>query len=135
MKTLLRSLLVLLAVWVLAVVVSALVATQAGPWHGTVSIDEGAIAIRGLDDLGGSHAALGIALGTVAVAGALLVAVAAVVVGLAAAVVGVVTAVLAVAGSLLLVASPLIVIGWLVWRVVRQRPPGPRAATTLEARA
>jgi len=134
MKTLLRTMLALVVVFALAVAIAALVARQMPPWHGTVSINDEAVAIRSLGDLDGSHAAFGIALGAVAVVGALLVAILAVVVGLAAAVVGIATALIAVAGSLLLVASPLLFIAWLVWLMVRQRPA--RLATpTLEAHA
>lgn len=130
MRFLMRSVLALIVLMALAAGLAALLYWQMAPLHGTISIGDSGIAVHGLGDLDSWQGAFGLAAGTVAVIGAVLVAMIAVVVGLSAAVVGIAIALIAVAGSLLAAAAPLLIVAGVVWLLVRQRraPAAPAAA-------
>ena len=132
--TVLRRTLALLGLGiVLVAIAAAILIWQLPSLQGTISIGDSGVTLHGFDDPDGDNAGLAMALIGVAVVGgvlaALIAAVIAVVVGLGAAVLGIAVALVAVAGSLALVAAPLLVVGWLVWRVLRQ-PPVRSGSTT-----
>jgi hypothetical protein len=109
----------------------ALVVVLAAVWsllpleHTTIAVDGESISLSAIS---GWHAALAIAAAVAAVLLALVIAVLAVVLALGLAVFGIVVAMLSVAGVLALVFSPLLLLGWLVWRLVRRTPGGQTAA-------
>jgi hypothetical protein len=109
----------------------ALVVVLAAVWsllpleHTTIAVDGETISLSGIS---GWHAALAIAAVVVAVLLALVVAALAIVLALGLAVFGIVVAMLSVAGVLALGVSPLLLLGWLIWRLVRRSPGGQTAA-------
>ncbi|HEY2558803.1 MAG TPA: hypothetical protein VGI48_03730 [Caldimonas sp.] len=116
--------LLLLALVVIAVLT---VAWAALPLDGTTITVDGET--FSLANLSGGQLVAAFAIAIVATIAALLVAAFAVVVGLAVAVLGVAVGMLAAAASLALVASPLLLVGWLVWRVMRRPRPASTTAT------
>jgi hypothetical protein len=111
---------------VLLVALLALVWSALPLEHATISIDGETIALSGIE---GWRAALVIAGAIVAVLVAAVVAALAVVFAIGVAALGVIVAMLAVLASIALVASPLILVGWLIWRLVRPAPGAGAAAT------
>jgi hypothetical protein len=109
----------------------ALVVVLAAVWsllpleHTTIAVDGETISLSGIS---GWRAALAVVAAVAAVMLALVIAALAVVLALGLAVFGIVVALLSVAGVLALVASPLLLLGWLVWRLVRRAPSGQAAA-------
>jgi len=112
---------------VLALVVILAIAWSALPLeHTTITIDGETIA---LSDIEGWRAAVVLAGAVVAVLFGLVVAALAVVFAVGLAALGVIIAVLAVLVSLALCASPLLLVGWLIWRLVRPAPVAGAATT------
>jgi hypothetical protein len=109
----------------------ALVVVLAAVWsllpleHTTIAVDGETISLSGIS---GWRAALAVVAAVAAVMLALVIAALAVVLALGLAVFGIVVALLCVAGVLALVASPLLLLGWLIWRLVRRASGGHAAA-------
>ncbi len=110
---------------VLVALAAAILVWQLPSLQGTITIGDGNVTLKGFDDANGDNAGLAMFLAGVAVVGvviaALLAAVVAVVFGLGAAVVALAVALAVVAGGLVLGTAPLLLIGWLVWKVMRPR--------------
>jgi hypothetical protein len=115
----------LLCALVALVTVLALVWAALPLEHTTITVDGRTIALSGIE---GWRAALAIAAAVFAVFMALVVAALVVVFAVGVALLGIVVSTLAVLASLALAASPLVLIGWLIWRLVRPAP-GTGAAT------
>ena len=110
---------------VLTALVAVLVATvwAALPLDGvSVTVDGETFSFAGLE---GPRAAFYFLIAVVAIVVAILATLAIVVVGLALGALGVAFGLLATLASLALVAAPFVLIGWIVWRLLRQRPPAP----------
>ena len=125
MRTLLRLILALGIVVALAAIVAGVLVWQLPAPHGTITLGDESVVLHGFDDLDGRLAVLGIAIATAAVIGTVTAAAVAVVFALGAALLAIAGAMLAVAGAVLLTASPLILIGWLLWLVLRAPRPLP----------
>ena len=95
-------------------------------WH-SLPLDRATIVINGetvaLPSLSGGQAALAIALAAFAVLIAAIVVVGGVAIALASALFGIAIAGLVAVLTVLLVASPVLVLGWVVWRIVRSPSP------------
>ncbi len=124
MKTLLRALVALCIVAALAIAVAAVLVWQVPSLHGTITVDGDTVTLKGLDGLDGASALILVAM---VVIGLVCFALLGVVVALAAVLLAVAIALLAAAVSLLVLASPLILVGWLVWLVLRSPPARPPA--------
>jgi len=113
---------VAIALLVLTLVVAALI-TMA--WF-SLPLDGITISAHGqtfsLADLQGPQVAAALCVAVAAVVVALLAALVMVVVGLAIGALGIAFGLLAAAASLALVLSPFALIGWLLWRLLRERP-------------
>ena len=107
----------------LTLVVAALMITA---WA-MLPLDRTAITIDGerfsLADLTGTHAAVAFVIAVAAVVFSLVVAIMAAVFGLGLGAVGLAFGGLVAAGSLALVVAPFALVLWLMWRLVRSRPP------------
>jgi hypothetical protein len=133
MRVLTRMLIVLGIGVVLVALAAAILAWQLPSLQGTITIGNGDVTLKGFDDANGDNAGLAMVLAGVAVVGIVLAAVVAVVIGLGAAVLALAAALVVVAGGLVLGASPLLLIGWLVWLVMRPRRTSAVATATIAA--
>ncbi len=119
-KTVSRLLAILL--FVLTIVVAVLLSSA---WT-LVPLEGVALTLHGqtfsLADLHGAQAILFFVLAVAGVVIAVVAALAMIAVGLAVGALGLALGVLTTIGSLALVAAPFALIGWLLWRLVRERP-------------